>query len=235
MANFSVNMTERAGHLDTFRFAPSEESLRMMQGLKRALPGVQKKFPEVKGFGFFGSRVLGTDRPESDLDTIVFFNSNDAPPDPKPHPMSLLKRPRSDRLKELGEAMKEKLASWNLENSTVVAVDISPEMTQAYLTAFIEAIDNNELSENPSADRPHLATAFAAFLLSRFHIAAGDEVYSNRKFVLDYLERQPKGERYFKALMNHLAYTERVRHPQDGRPRLPKTIAEARKYFFVKE
>lgn len=229
-------MTERTKeHLDTFRFAPSAESLRYMQELKAELPTIQKDFPEVKGLGFFGSRTLGTDRPDSDLDTFIFYNSADIPKkaaQPR-SPMSVLKRPKTDRFEILRDALQKQLAKNNLAHSSLIAIDIEPGTTQAYTTALIEAVANHEIDESPVNNRPDRSTAYMAYLMSRFSLATGHEVYQSRKQVLDYLAKLPDGEKYFQVLMNHLAYAERAKHPQTGLPPLPRTIAEAREYFLT--
>lgn len=237
MAEHSDN--PRANRLHEVRFAPSRESLVAMRHLKQSLPELQKDFPELKGFGFFGSRVLGTEDPaKSDLDTAVFYNSDDLPEGQTAPtvPLSTLKNPKTSRLQTLGTAIKKKLAADHLENSTLVAIDISPEITRAFLAAFIEALDEGELEHRPIplANRNDRTAAFVAYLFSRFYLATGEEVYRNRKLILDYFERLPKGDHYFKALMNHLAYGERFRFPETGRPPLPQTIAEAREYFLTK-
>ncbi len=206
-----------------------------MQELKQWLPDLHKQFPEVKGFGFFGSRTLGTEKSTSDLDTVVFYNSHDIPQEeavPRT-PLSTLRRPKTDRMAQLDTVMKAKLSKNHLEHSSLIAVDIEPHTTQAYVVALIEAIENNEIDKNPKTNRLDRSTAYMAYLMSRFYLATGREVYQSRKQVLDYLQKFPKGEKYFKVLMNHLAYTERAKHPQTGLPPLPKTIAEARQYFLT--
>lgn len=229
-------MPERSKeHLDTFRFAPSVESLRYMQELKAELPAIQKDFPEVKGLGFFGSRTLGTDKPGSDLDTMVFYNSADIPEDAQVprSPMSTLKRPKTDRFKMLDDLMHTMLKKNNLEHSSLIAIDIEPRITQAYIIALLEAVDNHEIEEKPTTQQLDKSTAYMAYLNSRFHLATGAQVYKSRKQVLDFLQKKPDGEKYFQVMMNHLAYTERAKHSQTGLPKLPQTIAQAREYFLM--
>jgi len=76
-------------------------------------------------------------------------------------------------------------------------------------------------------------------LYYRFFLAVGDEVYANRKYILDKLAQMPNGDKYFQILMRSLAWFERgKKDPSDNTPtsfkELPQTIKEARSYFINK-
>ncbi len=68
---------ETARTLPEHRYLPTDESLRIMQEVKRFLPEAEQKFPELYGVSFFGSRTIGREKPTSDLDMMVFYDGSE--------------------------------------------------------------------------------------------------------------------------------------------------------------
>ena len=60
---------------------PTKESLYHMFYMKDFLVDIQRDHPEVQGFGFLGSRAIGQEGDNSDLDTVVFVSSDGIIPD----------------------------------------------------------------------------------------------------------------------------------------------------------
>lgn len=62
------------------RFSPTRESLGYMKVFRDRLSAIQDQIPQVKGFGFFGSRTIGRERNDasrlSDLDIVVFYDGS---------------------------------------------------------------------------------------------------------------------------------------------------------------
>jgi hypothetical protein len=119
-------------------------------------------------------------------------------------------------------------------------IDISKEATDNQLEIFLESAqpfidlitDDATLVENtgnPSTQN----------LYFRFFLSIGEEVYENRKYILDRLKSIPNGDKYFHILMKNMAWFERENHdpkkaqtPSYGK--YPLTIADAERYFRVK-
>ena len=258
MANFRLNMNERAGHLDKFRFAPRNTSIEKMQSFQEWLPDLQKHIPQVKGMGFFGSRTTGTDRssvPGSDLDVVAFFDNSEVVnklfesgrPEDGVRAFHL-QRALEGRIRE---AVTEKMQSLNLPinrsttnkgpNETIFTNDISEVVTKLAINHFITFVDGKAIAKNPSPEADISAYEPIIWgLVSRFHLAIGSEVYQSRKFILDELQKLPNGEKYFKILMRYLQLIERrkVTKSRGSLPdfkHLPDTIDEARSFFMLQQ
>lgn len=74
-------MEDASLRLEQKRFVVSKESSSFMRAFRDRLPTIQKQIPQVKGFGFFGSRIIGKERADgsnpSDLDAIVFYDGSE--------------------------------------------------------------------------------------------------------------------------------------------------------------
>lgn len=55
---------------------PTQESLAVMRSIKKFLPEMEARFPEIYGVTFFGSRTLGREKETSDLDMMVFYDGS---------------------------------------------------------------------------------------------------------------------------------------------------------------
>lgn len=88
-------------------------------------------------------------------------------------------------------------------------------------------IDYSDINENEDT----------AALVWQFLLTIGDEVYKNREYILNFLEKQPNGEEIFNYLMNYLHYFERLASTKRTPiffDKYPKTIKEAKNYFSLK-
>jgi predicted nucleotidyltransferase len=61
---------------EQYRFPVTPESMQIMQKAKLAISELTNSHPYLSGIGFFGSRTKGREKPESDLDVIIFYDSS---------------------------------------------------------------------------------------------------------------------------------------------------------------
>lgn len=254
------------------RFKISETSLDLMKSLRDNLTDVQKAIPQVKGLGFFGSRTLELEESTSDLDMVVFYDGSAFPVEIYEDPVDLLEaglevkdgqvifnkqlveqrrhmgmlitharskfegQIQSNYVKFLESRLDlQEVEQLRSQRKSIAIVDISQEATDAVLSIFIDEI----LRPFFDHDRPSENTIK---LLSRFFLCVGDEVYRNRKYILDKLEKHERGEGCFKGLMAYLRAFERTRDVSEKKRKVkityahyPQSIAEAREYFITKE
>ena len=64
--------------LESKRFAISPESIGLIKDIKAVFLERQKQFPFLSGVGFYGSRVIGREKEGSDIDIILYYNSQRA-------------------------------------------------------------------------------------------------------------------------------------------------------------
>lgn len=217
--------------LEQKRFVINPESMEGMKFLRETFLELQGDHPFLSGLGFFGSRTKGTEKPDSDYDVCIFYNS--------------------DRLEfgrgtkdEWGQIINRLESQLNIhldrhvqDSSAGSRINISQERTD-------QAFDTFRWAVKPFLDRP--ADSFiqnvwfippVQDLYSRFFLTVGNEVYENRRYLFNRLKTDPKGEFYFQVLMGCLGHFER---DNDGNhkvstpnyPGYPQTIEDAEKYFL---
>lgn len=71
---FDSDDFEIDSYLADHRFKVSEESKIMMRDVEKACEQVRQKYPFVMGVSFFGSRIIGRERPDSDIDYVLFID-----------------------------------------------------------------------------------------------------------------------------------------------------------------
>lgn len=225
--------------LEFRRFVINPEPLRIMRRLRDSFRELQnfnnpyneseKRYPFLSGLGIHGSSVKGVEKKfgngddDSDIDLVVFYNSERA------------------RRGVLGEAYKREMEN-ELSCSSFEApinylhvdyCDISKMATQEQLDFLVES---SGFSIN---NKSNLFIANLD-LISRFFLACGEEVYENRKFILEKIELLPDRYKVYSTLSEGLAYfernndrTDKVRVP--AYDRYPRTIEQAKKYFLIKK
>ena len=250
-------MAER--NLEKYRFAPTPESLTKIQELKRFVQHLRLTYPEIGGIAFFGSRTTGLEHKASDQDAVIFVDGTRFVPTQKPMDFSggklivnPLAFPESRRLNEgklelhtsVLAAVEEKMRELGLpidkddatgQNKTVSVVDISQKATDQILRHFMQSVDRDtNFGKQPL---PLDQVGYIEFnLLSRFYLAVGQGIYTNRRYILDKLALA--NPRYFDALMQYLQYSERTKVTTKRKGltafnHYPATIADARKYFLT--
>lgn len=218
--------------LEQKRFVVNLESMTKFKKLAVAFLELKQEYPWLSGLGFFGSRTKGKDRMESDFDICVFYNTN------RMNALSVgVKQDWNQIIEKLEQQASAKLDRRLKDWAGGLRIDISQEATKSRLKMFKDAakphidqdIDDgvlNAVGIPPTQD-----------LYSRFFLVVGDEVYENRKYILDQLKASPDGEKYFQILMKSLAWFERQNDDQ-SKPKTPNyegyptTLEEAENYFL---
>ena len=209
-----------SSRLETHRFVINPESLGAMKRVRDALPVLQGEFPYLKGVGFFGSRTKGMENQDSkisDLELCLFFDDTDYQ--------------GSSAYNNLMSAQSTIREITGLEIDPFL-VNISRANTDSNIDMFSK-IANYALSHGNS----HLGFSLPVCdLMFQFSLAVGDDVYKNRAYILNKFKTLPQGEEYFQLLMDALTRTERsfIKYPIPDYEHMPKTIAEAEKYFLTK-
>lgn len=238
-------MTDRITH-EPHRITPTKESLGYMKFFRDKLPSIQQEIPQVKGLGFFGSRVVGKERKslshKSDLDIVVFYDGSEFEVDDSPFITEKFRNARRGRLdllfnieKVATNLMRELRLPLNRDaigqNATIQTIDISSIETDRALEMFVNYADanTNRRSQEITPERMNIiGNTFP--LISRFLLGIGENLYKNRAYVLNKLEAMENGEYYFRGMMNCLKGIQEVKHQQG---KLPQTISEAYSYFRV--
>lgn len=128
--------------------------------------------------------------------------------------------------------------------NTILLRDLSQKVTDKTLQDFAHEIFSLQREHRINFDDPEAFVRIDHFsrsgfdLCSRFFLAVGSDVYKNRQYILDTLEKTPRGREVFKAIMCFLQRLERTRSvpgkpPLTPYPHYPKTIEEARRYFLT--
>jgi hypothetical protein len=216
--------------LEKQRFHVSPESRAHIRALEAGLKAVQSEYPEFKALTFFGSRILGKERDDSDIDAVLFCDVS-----------ALEERP--ERREVIENNSKQLFASiWEqeFENTEggqryhIQFADCSQENID-YATGFFVG----EGDRPPSVGEPSELdyTVVAPFLL-----AVGN-IYPVRRKILEAFEHEKKPEQWYKKLINRIEHFERVdsrKNIDDSRSTLsygkfPQTLEKGKKYFLDKE
>lgn len=191
---------------------------------------LKEKIPELSGMSFFGSRTLGKEKPESDLDCVLFISNKQSEIN------------TSQKLEIAGTVGKE-LNLYNEDRNPLViydimgVVDISPKATDDDIMHFrnIEK-EQKRVGVNFTGANSFMPPEYATRLLTRFFLGIGEGLYENRKYILEKLAGQEDGELLWQKIIEYLSLFERgmgKRTPLTPYEHYPKTIAEARQYFIT--
>lgn len=222
--------------LKRHRFVIKPESMEGFKSLRSTFQEMQQQYPYLSGLGFFGSRTKGAEKKRSDYDTIAFYDSSKMTSGTmivKDWMQIVNKLDRSlGRRTHIDQKMKPKLLDGSIG---ALKIDISETATNEDLAKFKESADpyiHRDIDDIlGKVDGIH-----ADHIMSRFHLSVGDDVYANRKYILDQLSTSQNGDKYFQILMRLLGEVERL-FGSSSTPnfdRLPQTIDEARRYFITK-
>jgi len=218
----------QVNRLEQRRFVINPDSMRAMKRVRDKLPKLQVDYPFLSGVSFFGSRTKGAERPDSDLDFCVFYDrskyttTHGETASPYRDLVSIRNR--------IG-----KVAGFELEVSLAV-VDISKKSTDEYIKYFTEFVGKC-LDGDAIANKMGEIALLATDLSAQFFLAVGGDVYKNRAYILNQFKQMSRGEQYFQVLMKCLMQAERpsnYKYPVPTYEGLPKTIAEAEKYFLIR-
>jgi len=217
--------------LEQKRFVISRESIGGMKSVRTKLEELKGKHPELSGLGFFGSRITGAESPGSDYDVCIFYDSSKIyAPFGNKLEWQQLKR---ELEKGVSTRFDQKIFG---EAGGGLTIDISRESTDKDLELLKRYVDPS-LSDRQfnNKDFDDLMAPYFSGLVARFFLVVGEEVYANRKYILDQLQSWPQGEKYFQILMKCLAWAERGdirKRSLPGFKGYPKTLDEASKYFL---
>src|SRR3989338_3548302 len=204
--------------LENKRFVVSPESIGLIKDVKAVFLERQKQFPFLSGVGFYGSRVLGREKKASDIDIILFYNSQ-----------------RASGFNQSGVFFNFAINLGHIPNETdIKTLDLNPAKIASDLASFKAEIDRRLIS-GESLNLGEYGPAKGIF--SVFHLAVGDEVYITRKNILNSFRKMNEGDIYFAALMNNLFQWERSEKNPNRIPiyqNVPQTVSEAEKFFVTK-
>ncbi len=223
------------------RFLPHSQSFAYFKKLRDNLPVIQEKKPWIKGFAFFGSRTVGKEKEKSDLDLYVFYDGtqykNEATEGKivskngrliiQQLPVASTRLPHDNTLTMLEHILDYRVPIMRTKDGhdeRIIVIDISKESTDRDLKQFIDDVNTGK----QCADQ----------LPIRFLLGIGDDLYANRLYILDMLQKIDKGQKYLTALMDGLQLFERITKKDSESSVLyelfPKTYEEARSYFLTK-
>lgn len=211
----------QTNRLEQKRFIVKPESLGIMKRVRDSIPTLQKDYPYLRGVGFYGSRTTGMENRDgkiSDMDMCLFFDDTDYQGIPVYNDLMSTK----DEIMKITGVKTEPFL-----------INISRANTDSNIDMF-SRLANHALTHGQSYLDLSLPVSD---LVYQFYFAVGDDVYKSRAYILNKLKTLPRGEEYFQVLMNTLTRRERFcstrKYPMPNYDRMPKTIAEAEKYFFT--
>jgi hypothetical protein len=236
------------------RIAPTRESLGFMKTMRNQLIILQEQIPEIVGLAFWGSRIVGKEKPGSDLDVVVFYDcSNYLPPDESDRRFfdengnlkeetrkeyATIQRPKAmagaDLYSNIKSTVEKNMKKNNIPVNDVLAEGVAGDR---YVTQAIRKLKKfvDKYTTDGKLDTKELYSPLFC-LNSIFLPSVGEEIYMLRSLIFDRLEKMEEqgenGERYFQAMMSCLEDIPREDHKQGT---LPKTIADARKYFVCRK
>lgn len=207
-----------------------------MRGMLR---DVQHTNPAIRGISFCGSRVLGVEKEDSDMDVFVFYDSQIQKKIRSRVDTKTIERSFPIK-KELGRHMDTPMGFEFMENAEdIFSLDISRDSLKKTIEYFRDRVDilTENFSHSPDLNAFHRPGDRRCLeLVGLFYLAIGDPVYRARRYVLDELEQLPNGDQYYEVLIRLLSFYERESSPKRQLPaykNYPPTIEEAKKYFIT--
>jgi hypothetical protein len=212
------------------RFSISPESMELLKDARAQFVKLKEKIPELGGITFFGSRTLGTEKLNSDIDCVLFTELNESPKKKHDHLIELREIIEVAQ-KKLNSYEKNSLAPWSIMG----IIDISKEGTDEDIAEFKNLIKEQRRGRTRGkTTQPHPP---AGSLITRFFLGTGEGLYKNRKYILEKLAQEKDGEILWQNIIKYLSYFERT-GKTTKRPGLPayenypQTLAEAQKFFI---
>lgn len=214
-----MSLVSSSGRLDDRRFLlPSNEHIRRrLDTLHEFVLNLEKEEPAVIGATLWGSYSKGYADFLSDIDAIIYIDSDKIKDD--------------DQLQKL----KEKIRRSVILMGPMVGQGIFESVISiADITKFCRGADAANLFYLP---HPKTGTENDDTVLFRlFHLGMGHGIYRFRERIIATLETMENGEEIWSKIMEELAHKENVGLDQvlfEKRRRLyPKTLAEGREYFL---
>ena len=237
-------MSESVDKLQTHRFVIDKPSMDLIKDLKKYfkenLPQLDQEFG-IKGLAFFGSRTKSTNREDSDLDVIIFYDGSDFGPEIRTREQELaagiiIDKEKGDIIfsaKKADAAIARTKARYKFENEIrkkflellTQRMGLSNERAEKQLGSIIpvdiskeatddalkEFYENAIIIEQLNFKEKHGVYLQFLRLLTRFFLGIGTALYANRQYILDQLAQRPDGERLFRILMTKLAEFEKFK------------------------
>ncbi len=213
-------------------FGISPESMELLKDARAQFIKLKEKIPELGGITFFGSRTLGTEKPESDIDCVLFAELNESP------------EKKYDHLFELKGKAQEELNLYQKNTNSLVPysimdiIDISKEGTDEDIKDFQHLVNEQKrgrlgFTKGSTTQPPPSASS----LITRFFLGIGEGLYENRKYILEKLAQEKDGDMLWQKIIEYLSYFERTGKTakRPGLPayeNYPQTLAEAEKFFI---
>lgn len=224
---------------ENMRFRPHQESLAVLKDIREKLKGVQGHDPAIRGLAFFGSRVLGVEKEDSDVDIVVFYDS-----DIQKRTQTKVTTKNIERRLKVGKTLGTypvgPMEYWGQKTSKrFFSLDIAPSSLDKKIQEFVALTDTltNHFTQQIDIGKLNWRLGLRALeFASLFFLSIGDSVYQARKHMLDELEKLPNGDAYFATLMKLVSFLERGISSKRKLPVFsgyPQTIADARKYFIL--
>lgn len=213
------------------RFSISTESLKRFKSLRDSFEALQKKYTYLSGLGFFGSRTKGAETEISDYDVCFFYNSV------RITQIGMGTRDEWEEIITQLQSLLDTTFDHRIHfNSAGLRINISYENTIHSLEMFIEEVDDlSKIISEETLIFDAINPLLTQDLCARFFLGIGDELYENRKLILDYLQSLKHGETYLRLLMAELAYFEQFnkRDPVSISSKFtyPSTFDEVRTMF----
>ncbi len=218
--------------LETHRFDISPESLAAMKSVRTMLPEARRANPAVQGVGFIGSRTRNQERPDSDLDLLVFSDQLIGPVSEA----DVYRLAEKTGLQPDDPNADQRLR-FNYDISYPTLRDSIKTLSQAagLIAEFDEA---DALNGQPLIEMLHKHHVPSPYTYALFYLAVGNPVYRARKYILDELEKLPgqDGDRAMRMISAQVEQNERGnaqgKYPTTPRYNgLPTTVEAARAYF----
>lgn len=186
-------MAENNAVLEQNRFVMNPDTKDGIRRLDSTFLNLKQQFPYLSGLGFFGSRTKGVEKTESDYDVCIFYDSS------KMDPQLGTRSQWNNIIEELETNLGNRLDTKVDKPGDGLRIDISKEATDNQLEIFLESAEpfvNSitydatlvENTGNPSTQN----------LYFRFFLTIGEEVYKNRKYILERLKSIPNVINIFK-------------------------------------
>lgn len=232
------------------RFSISSESLTGFKKIRAYIKERSMTDPRFIGASFVGSRIHGLEHPQSDFDTVLFYDGSDFefPANTGQHDYlqvtNRLMEGRKTYIANLRREAAEMMTRHNYvvssdTSGTILVIDASEEATKRDFENFKSevklqfgegSVDGSSLYADPSS--------FAFPLASRFFLGVGDKLIKSREQVLLLFEQEPKGDLLFKNFIEYLQHFERTSRTKKRLglvpyQQYPTTLKEARRYFLM--
>ena len=223
MENFRTPLEEQRFHI-------SPESVVYIRALEEGLEAVQSEYPEFKALTFFGSRILGKERTDSDIDAVLFCDVSE---------LNDRKEERSEIEKHakhlFGVMWEQSFEDTNGGQKYHIQFADCSEENVEYAAGFF--VGEGDIPPNIGEPSELDYTVVAPFLL-----AVGN-IYPIRRKILEMFEDDEDAERWYKKLINRIEHFERFdsrkNYDAQAKPavygKFPQTLEKGKKYFLDKE